>query len=288
MPPSKDTAYDEPRNSRLVELLKAVKVANETKEASSSSRSGDTTPCASTSGTLPQSRDTLHETSDSPRLVAHDQELVQCRHKPPTSLLIHLLKAVEVVHEVKDAAPGLHNTLHETSDSHLVAHDDLLVWRKPHTGLLIQLLNPVEIAPGRRGTRHGTSRFVASGHTILNSELPARNHSEVPGGGSEVPEGANYELPDGAESGGDSAGLSAHPLSMQTEEGAERKETVEDGTEAKAEEGTESKSDGDEGAPVFMEKKRPHDLPSYCGWRYEPSSEPFHIYAVGLVGDYSA
>jgi len=248
MPPSKDTAYDEPRTRRLFELLKAVEVANETKDASSSRH--DTLPETSDSHlAAPGRRDSQHGTCDSQRLVAHDQELVQCRRKPPTRRLIHLLEAVEVVHEM---IPGLHNTLHETSDSHLVAHDDELVrsWRTPHTGLLIQPLIPVGIAPGRRGTRHGTSRVVASGHIILNSELP-----EV------------------AESGGDFAGLSAHPLSMQPEEGTERKETVEEATETKAEEGMEtketSKSDGDEGAPVCLEKKHSHDTvrghPSYCG-----------------------
>ena len=254
MPHSQDTAYDEPRTSGLFELLKAVEIVGVTKEASSSRR------------------DTPHETSDSQclvahdqelvqcrrkplttqRLVAHDQELVQCRRKPPTSVLMHLLKAVEVVHEMKDAAPGLHNTLHETSDSHLVAHDNVLVQsrRKPHTGLRTQPL-----APGRRGTRHGTSssrRSVASGHTMLNAEEP-----------------------EGAESGGDFAGLCAHPLSVQTKEATEAKE----GT------APTSKSDGDENAPV-LERKCSSDVfsgkpaskasskdalrgrPSYCGWSY--------------------
>jgi len=238
--PRLDISYDQPRTSRLFELLKAVEVADVTKEVSSSRR------------------DTPHETSDSQCLVAHDQELVQCRRKPlttqrlaahdqelvqcqrkpPTSVLMHLLKAVEVVHEMKDAAPGLRNTLHETSDSHLVAHDDVLVqsWRKPHTG-------------------HGTSssrRFVASGHTMLNSEEP-----------------------EGAVSGGDFAGLCAHPLSVQTKEATEAKEGMV----------PTSKSDGDENAPV-LERNRSIDAfsgkpaskasskdalrgrPSYCGWSY--------------------
>ena len=262
MPPSMDT-YDEPRTSRLFDLLKAVEVANKPKEASCSRR------------------DTLHETSDSrcsQPLVAHDQELVQRqrRRKPPTSHLMHLLKAVEVVHEMKDAA----NTLHETSDAHLVAHDEVLVQsrRKPRT----------------------SRRFEASGHTILTSEQP-----------------------EGAESGGDFAGLSAHPLSTQAEEGAATQSCLPTCGEAVSRDAaaaglhadqeqepssvstspsllllllTKSKCEGDEGAPVFLEedgarprklptsgsdhpvaqrqdeKKRSNDalrgLPSYCGWRY--------------------
>jgi len=175
MPPSKDAACDEPRTSHF-ELLKAVEVAHEMKDAA------------------PGRRDSQHGTCDSQRLVAHDQELVQCRRKPTTSRLIHLLKAVEVAREVQDAAPGRQDTMHETSDSHrLVAHDDVLVqsWSKPHTSLLAQSLDAVEVA---RGTRHGTRdshRLVASGHTILN--FP--------------------EVLEGAEDRGHFAGLSAHPLS---------------------------------------------------------------------------
>jgi len=110
--------------------------------------------------------------------------------KPHASLLIQLLKAVKVAHEMEEAAPGHHFTQHGTSDSpRLVTHDNVLVqsWRKPHRRLLIRKAVDVaqeieEAAQGRRGTQHGTSdshRIVASGHTILNM------HSSV-----ELPEGA--------------------------------------------------------------------------------------------------
>jgi len=113
--------------------------------------------------------------------------------EPHASLLIQLLKAVKVAHEVEEAAPGRRFTQHGTSDSHrLVAHDDVLVqsWRKPYRSL--PTLKAVDVAqetqeaaPGRRfsrGTQHGTRdshRLVASDHTILNM------HSSV-----ELPEGA--------------------------------------------------------------------------------------------------
>ena len=89
--------------------------------------------------------------------ILGESQLVRCQRKPTTSRLIHILKAVEVVQEVQGAAPGRQDTMHETSDSHrLEAHDDVLVqsWRKPHTSLLTQPLDVVEVA---RGTRHGTS-----------------------------------------------------------------------------------------------------------------------------------
>jgi hypothetical protein len=99
--------------------------------------------------------------------------------EPTTSLHLLLLKAVEVAHETKRAAPGRRDTRHETNNSHhhLVAHDDVLVhsWRAPLTSPLIQPLNAVEGAPGRRGTRHGTSdshRLASNDHAILNFELP--------------------------------------------------------------------------------------------------------------------
>ena len=104
--------------------------------------------------------------------------------EPTTSLHLLLLKAVEVAHETKRAAPGRRDTQHETRDPHHpVAHDDVLVqsWRAPLTRPLIQPLNAVEGAPGRRGTRHETSdshRLVANDHAILNN-------FELPGGAEE-------------------------------------------------------------------------------------------------------
>jgi len=94
---------------------------------------------------------------------------------PTTSRHFQLLKAVEVAHETRRAAPGRRDTQHETSDlHHIVAHDDVLVrsWGAPLTSLLIQPLNAVEDAPGRRGTRHGTSdshRLVSNAPTETTS-----------------------------------------------------------------------------------------------------------------------
>ena len=230
MPPSKDAACDKPRTSHF-EVLQAVAVAHKMKDAA------------------PNRSDSQHGTCDSQRLVAHDQELVR-RRKPTTSRLIHLLKSVEVAHEVKDAAPGRQDTTHETSESHrLVAHDDVLVqlWRKPHTSLLTQPLDTVEVA---RGTLHRTGdshRLVPSGHTILN--FP--------------------EVLEGADERGHFADLSARPLSVQTEEAT----------------AATNKNDGDEKAPV-MKRRSSIDAfsgkpagkasskdalrgsPSYCGWGY--------------------
>ena len=230
MPPSEGAACDEPRTSHFA-LLKAVEVVHE-KDAA------------------PGRPDSQHGTCDSQGLVAHDQELVRCRRKPTTSRLIHLLKAVEVVHEVQDAAPSRQDTMHETSDSHrLEAHDDVLVQsrRKPHTSLLTQTLDAAEVA---RGTRHGTSdSHHLMSHTILN-----------------YPDVLEF-----AAERGRFAGLSAHPLSVQTKEATEAKEAT-------------SKSDGDEEAPVLVRERSSfltdgppgkasskdalRGFPSYCGWSY--------------------
>jgi hypothetical protein len=63
---------------------------------------------------------------------------------------IQLLKAVEVAHEIEEAAPERHGSWHETRDSQrLVAHDQVLVQgrRKPRTSLrIVRLLEAVEVA----------------------------------------------------------------------------------------------------------------------------------------------
>jgi len=83
-----------------------------------------------------------HGTSDAHRLVAHDHVLVQCHREPHTSLRIHPLKAVEVAHEIEEAAPGINSTRHGTSDSHgIVAHDHVLVQFRREQSEFPDLLN---------------------------------------------------------------------------------------------------------------------------------------------------
>ena len=108
MPPAKNAADDEPHASPLIQLLKAVKVAHEMEE------------------TGPGRRFTQRGTSDSHRLVAHDDVLVQSWRKPHRSL--HILKAVEVAEEIEEAAPGRRSTRYGTSDSQrLVARDHAIL-----------------------------------------------------------------------------------------------------------------------------------------------------------------
>ena len=87
-----------------MQLLKAVKVAHEMEEAA------------------PGHHVTQHGTSDSHRLVAHDDVLVQSRRTPHRSLLVP--KAVEVAQEIEEAGPGRHGTQHGTSVSHRIVASD--------------------------------------------------------------------------------------------------------------------------------------------------------------------
>ena len=47
--------------------------------------------------------------------------------EPSTSLLIQLLKAVEVAHETEETCPGRHSTKSASDSLRLEAHDDVLV-----------------------------------------------------------------------------------------------------------------------------------------------------------------
>ena len=155
MPPPNDAACDEPRTSHL-ELLKAVKVAHE-KNAAPGRRDSQHGTCDSqrlvahdqelvqrwrkptTSRLLhflkavevahevkdasPGRQDTMHETSDSHRLDAHDELLVQSWRTPRTSVLTRPLDAVEVAHGIRH---GTSDAPRLVASSHTILNPELL------------------------------------------------------------------------------------------------------------------------------------------------------------------
>jgi hypothetical protein len=109
---AKNATSDESARSLHIQLIMAVAVAHEVKEAA------------------PGRHGTQHGTSDSQHLVAHGRMFMQ-RLREPHKSFSQLIKAVAVAHEMEEAPPSRHGTSHGMSDSQrLVAHDQVLVQRR--------------------------------------------------------------------------------------------------------------------------------------------------------------